>query len=112
MFVFKHFQPGWSVFVAWGTWDGFFSFSAKRRGASRVMATDQFSSVGDGWGTKRSFDFARATLNLEVRGSNYAVQLDEVNVDTVRIVRRGALSGRALSSKASSVRVGADRRVS
>jgi tRNA (mo5U34)-methyltransferase len=78
--VFKHFQPGWSVLDV-GAWDGFFSFSAKRRGASRVTATDQFSWVGDGWGTKRSFDFARATLNLEVE--DRIIDPLEMNVDTV-----------------------------
>ena len=34
-----------------GAWDGFFSFEAERRGASRVVATDHYSWHGLGWGT-------------------------------------------------------------
>jgi tRNA (mo5U34)-methyltransferase len=42
-----------------GAWDGFFSFEAERRGASRVLATDSFCWDGGGWGTKAGFDLAR-----------------------------------------------------
>lgn len=42
-----------------GAWDGFFSFEAERRGASRVLATDDFCWSGPGWGTKNGFDLAR-----------------------------------------------------
>src|SRR5213596_771241 len=34
-----------------GAWDGFFSFEAERRGASRVVATDYYAWRGLGWGT-------------------------------------------------------------
>src|SRR2546425_13279142 len=35
-----------------GAWDGFYSFEAERRGASRVLATDSYSWGGGGGGTK------------------------------------------------------------
>src|ERR1700712_3578633 len=41
-----------------GAWDGFFSFEAERRGASRVVATDSFCWSGSGWGTKAGFELA------------------------------------------------------
>jgi tRNA (mo5U34)-methyltransferase len=49
-----------------GAWDGFFSFEAERRGASRVLATDSFSWSGEGWGTKDGFELARRTLGSRV----------------------------------------------
>ncbi|HET9849710.1 MAG TPA: DUF1698 domain-containing protein [Candidatus Dormibacteraeota bacterium] len=49
-----------------GAWDGFFSFEAERRGASRVLATDWFCWGGPGWGTKAGFDLARQALNSSV----------------------------------------------
>ncbi|HEY8641609.1 MAG TPA: TIGR04290 family methyltransferase, partial [Candidatus Dormibacteraeota bacterium] len=39
-----------------GAWDGFFSFEAERRGAARVLATDDFCWSGPGWGSKAGFD--------------------------------------------------------
>jgi tRNA (mo5U34)-methyltransferase len=49
-----------------GAWDGFFSFEAERRGASRVLATDQFCWGGGGWGSKAGFEFARRALHSKV----------------------------------------------
>jgi tRNA (mo5U34)-methyltransferase len=49
-----------------GAWDGFFSFEAERRGASRVVATDHYSWHGSGWGSKAGFELARATLGSKV----------------------------------------------
>jgi len=49
-----------------GAWDGFFSFEAERRGASRVLATDSFCWSGEGWGTKAGFDYAHAALDSKV----------------------------------------------
>jgi tRNA (mo5U34)-methyltransferase len=49
-----------------GAWDGFFSFEAERRGASRVLATDSFSWSGEGWGTKDGFELARRALGSRV----------------------------------------------
>ncbi len=50
-----------------GAWDGFFSFEAERRGAKQVVALDSHAWDGSGWGTKSSFDLARATLGSAVR---------------------------------------------
>ncbi len=49
-----------------GAWDGFFSFEAERRGASRVVAADYFSWHGTGWGSKAGFELARAALGSRV----------------------------------------------
>jgi tRNA (mo5U34)-methyltransferase len=49
-----------------GAWDGFFSFEAERRGASRVVAADYFSWHGAGWGSKAGFELARAALGSKV----------------------------------------------
>src|SRR6476619_3020009 len=35
-----------------GAWDGYFSFEAERRGASRVLATDSFAWSGPNWSSK------------------------------------------------------------
>jgi tRNA (mo5U34)-methyltransferase len=53
-----------------GAWDGFFSFEAERRHASRVLATDYYVWHGAGWGTgrgKAGFEFARAALSSHVQ---------------------------------------------
>lgn len=49
-----------------GASDGFFSFEAERRGASRVLSVDIWS--GEQWGmqAKTSFDLARKALNSKV----------------------------------------------
>ena len=47
-------------------WDGFFSFEAERRHASRVLAVDSFCWHGAGWGTKAGFELARETLRSKV----------------------------------------------
>ena len=46
-----------------GAWDGAYSFEAKRRGASRVLATDHFI-----WTqlSRETFNIARSALNLDV----------------------------------------------
>ena len=49
-----------------GAWDGFFSFEAERRGASRVVASDYYSWHGPGWGTKAGFQLAREALGSRV----------------------------------------------
>jgi tRNA (mo5U34)-methyltransferase len=52
-----------------GAWDGFFSFEAERRGASRVVAADYYSWHGTGWGTgrgKAGFQLAREILGSRV----------------------------------------------
>jgi tRNA (mo5U34)-methyltransferase len=49
-----------------GAWDGFFSFEAERRGATRVLAVDSYAWNGSGWGTKACFDLAREALGSRV----------------------------------------------
>jgi tRNA (mo5U34)-methyltransferase len=41
-----------------GCWDGFYSFEARRRGASRVLATDHFAWSNRCWGDRRAIDLA------------------------------------------------------
>jgi tRNA (mo5U34)-methyltransferase len=49
-----------------GAWDGAFSFEAERRGASRVLAIDEFIWAGKGWASKEGFECARRALNSKV----------------------------------------------
>jgi tRNA (mo5U34)-methyltransferase len=49
-----------------GAWDGFFSFEAERRGASRVLATDSFAWRGEKWFRKDGFELAREALGSGV----------------------------------------------
>jgi tRNA (mo5U34)-methyltransferase len=49
-----------------GAWDGFFSFEAERRGSERVLATDSYTWLGKGWGSKAGFELARRALNSRV----------------------------------------------
>ena len=56
-----------------GAWDGFFSFEAERRGASRVVAVDSYCWSGPGWGTKAGFEpalrvGARVTRHAQAAG--------------------------------------------
>jgi tRNA (mo5U34)-methyltransferase len=56
-----------------GAWDGFFSFEAERRGAARVLSTDDFCWSGEGWGTKAGFDLAHRTLGSKVESKEIGV---------------------------------------
>jgi tRNA (mo5U34)-methyltransferase len=49
-----------------GAWDGFFSFEAEKRGASRVLAVDSYAWNGSTWGSKAGFELARRVLNSKV----------------------------------------------
>ncbi len=66
-----------------GAWDGFFSFEAERRGASRVLATDSFCWDGGGWGTKAGFDLARKALNSRVEDKR--VEVLDLSPETVGV---------------------------
>jgi tRNA (mo5U34)-methyltransferase len=48
-----------------GAWDGFYSFEAARRHASRVLATDSFVWESKTWGSNEGFLLARGVLGLE-----------------------------------------------
>ncbi len=49
-----------------GAWNGFFSFDAKRRGASRVLATDSYCWSHPQFRGRETFDLARSALGLDV----------------------------------------------
>lgn len=64
-----------------GCWDGFNSFEAARRGASRVLATDHFAWSHECWGNRAAFDLARSCLapSVEVMDAD----LDELTLERV-----------------------------
>ena len=64
-----------------GAWDGFFSFEAERRGASRVLATDYYSWQGPGWGSKAGFELARNVLRSRVEDLD--IDVTELSPDRV-----------------------------
>ena len=64
-----------------GTWDGFNSFEAKRRGAGRVLATDHFAWSDQCWGDKACFDLAKELLALDI--DERVIDLPDISVDTV-----------------------------
>ena len=57
-----------------GAWNGFFSFEAERRGASRVLATDSYA--WHTWDGKSGFDLARRALNSKVQ----ALEIDVLDL--------------------------------
>jgi len=82
-----------------GAWDGFYSFEAERRGASRVLATDSIAwsdEIAEGWTEqfesgrisqpwlgkpKAGFELARRALNSRVEDMNIDVM--DLNPDKV-----------------------------
>lgn len=63
-----------------GCWDGFNSFEAKKRGASRVLATDHWI-WHHGWGNKDCFLLAREVLGLDVQVMD--IDLPDIRESTV-----------------------------
>jgi tRNA (mo5U34)-methyltransferase len=57
-----------------GAYDGFFSFEAERRGASRVLATDKFCWQSSGMGDGVGFKIAHAALGSHVEAKMIAVE--------------------------------------
>lgn len=57
-----------------GAYDGFFSFEAERRGASRVLATDHYCWLGTGMGDGQGFKIAHAALQSRVEAKLIAVE--------------------------------------
>jgi tRNA (mo5U34)-methyltransferase len=49
-----------------GAWNGFYSFEAKRRGASHVVATDHYCWNHKDFRGRETFDLARAALRLDI----------------------------------------------
>jgi tRNA (mo5U34)-methyltransferase len=66
-----------------GAWDGFFSFEAERRGAERVLATDDFAWTKTGWSSKAGFDLAREALGSHVEDA----QIDVLDLDPEKLGR-------------------------
>src|SRR6188508_1707208 len=67
-----------------GAWDGFYSFEAERRRASRVVATDFYAWHGAGWGTgkgKAGFELARTALGSRVED----VDVDVIDLSPERV---------------------------
>jgi tRNA (mo5U34)-methyltransferase len=70
-----------------GAWDGFFSFEAERRGASRVLAVDSYCWSGEGWGSQDGFNFARQVLDSRVEDRKIEVlDLSPERVGTFDVV--------------------------
>ncbi|MDG4880378.1 DUF1698 domain-containing protein [Mesorhizobium sp. WSM4884] len=69
------------TFLDIGAWDGFNSFEAHRRGASRVLATDHFAWSEQCWGDRRAFDLARSRIAPEVEVMD--IDIPEMNHETV-----------------------------
>lgn len=76
------------TFLDIGAWDGFFSFAAERRGASRVLATDSFVWQGKVPGrSKAGFQAAHAALNSKVESMEIdAMDLSPESVGTWDVV--------------------------
>lgn len=66
-----------------GAWDGFFSFEAERRGATRVVAADHFAWHGENWSTKEGFELARSARRSRVED----VDVDVLDLDPARLGR-------------------------
>ena len=48
-----------------GAWDGFYSFEAERRGASRVVAIDWVAWNTSGWPSKKGFELAKKNAKFQ-----------------------------------------------
>jgi tRNA (mo5U34)-methyltransferase len=66
-----------------GSWDGFFSFEAEKRGAARVLATDHFCWSGPGWGTKAGFDYVHRRLGSRVESLD--IDVPDISPETVGV---------------------------
>lgn len=65
-----------------GAWDGFYSFEAERRGASRVLATDSYCwSSKHPWASKHGFKLAREVLGSRVED----LDIDPLDLSVERV---------------------------
>lgn len=71
---------GWSV-IDVGAYDGFFSFEAEKRGASRVLAADDFCWRLTGMASKEGFDLAHAALGSRVESR--VIPVEDLSPETV-----------------------------
>jgi tRNA (mo5U34)-methyltransferase len=79
---FQHGLAGKSVLDI-GCWDGFYSFEAKKYGASRVLATDHFAWSDECWGKRRCIELARAHIAPDV-------EIMDIDIPDLSIERVGA----------------------
>jgi tRNA (mo5U34)-methyltransferase len=64
-----------------GAWNGFYSFEAKRRGAARVLATDSYCWTHPGFQGRKTFEFARRALALEIDAQE--IDVADISPETV-----------------------------
>jgi len=64
-----------------GAWNGFFSFEAKRRGASRVLATDSYCWSDPRIRGREAFDLARSALGVDVEARE--IDVADLSAETV-----------------------------
>ena len=64
-----------------GAWDGFYSFEAKRRNATKVVAVDHVAWSDTGWGSKAGFLLAREALDLDIED----VHVDVMDLSPERV---------------------------
>lgn len=69
------------TFIDIGCWDGFNSFEAARRGASRVLATDHFAWSEACWGQRESFELGRKHLAPDIEVMD--IDLGDLSPETV-----------------------------
>jgi tRNA (mo5U34)-methyltransferase len=76
--IFDRVDLGGRSVIDIGAWNGFFSFEAKRRGASRVLATDSYCWSHPQIRGRETFEIARSALGLEVD----AREIDAIELST------------------------------
>src|SRR5271156_626967 len=64
--IFDRVDLGGRTVLDIGAWNGFFSFEAKRRGPSRVLATDSYCWSHPQIRGRETFDIARSALGIDV----------------------------------------------
>jgi len=64
--IFDPIEMNGATVIDIGAWNGYYSFEAKRRGASRVLATDHFCWNHEHFRGRETFDLARSALGLEI----------------------------------------------
>lgn len=64
-----------------GAWNGFYSFEARRRGASRVVATDSFAWSHPEFQGRKSFELAKAALAMDVD----AIEIDVADMTAEKL---------------------------
>jgi tRNA (mo5U34)-methyltransferase len=64
-----------------GAWDGYYSFEAERRGATRVLAVDKFCWGGGGEGKRAAFELAREALGSRVE--DLIIDIPETTIEKV-----------------------------